>query len=537
LFNGILKRNRHFHSPATSSGCTAFVKTPKAKQTNIARKIRLLAIGALVPFATCGCAVGPDFVRPEPPKVDRYTAGRDPSGTVAAAGLAQSFKAEAQIPAEWWRLFGSAELDRTMSEALASNLTVQAAQANLRVSQDNLRAGEGVFYPQLDLGGAATRQKFSRQKFGQDLPGVIFNLFTLSATISYTLDIFGGERRSVENLGAQVDLQRANVLATYLTLSGNIVNTAVARAAYTAEIEALRNTIDLEKEQIRFTEMQVRSGTVPYSNLLSLQTQLSASEAALPPLEQSLAQAEHLLALLSGRSPAMGVPAPVGLSDLRLPLDLPLTVPSELVRQRPDILASEAQLHSASAEIGVATAALYPNFTLSGSYGVSSTKTNQLFTSAGSFWSFGADVTAPLFHGGTLWAQRQAAIDAYDQAAAKYRQTVLSAFTQVADTLRALEHDAETVEAQSRAVRTAEEALRLIEANYRAGLANYLQVLIANAQYLQAKIGYIQATAQRFQDTVALYVALGGGWWNGGNTATGPQSSREESAMAKSTDR
>jgi NodT family efflux transporter outer membrane factor (OMF) lipoprotein len=257
--------------------------------------------------------------------------------------------------------------------------------------------------------------------------------------------------------------------------------------------------------------------------LLSLQSQLAALEATLPPLRQKLSQTEHLLATLAGRTPAEWAPPVVEWSDLALPGELPITLPSQFVRQRPDILAAEAQLHSASAEIGVATAALFPSFALNGTYGVGSNTSNNLFKSSSSFWNLGANVTAPLFRGGTLWFGRQAAIDAYQLSLANYRQTVLSAFAQVADTLRALEHDAELVQAQSLALSASGEALRLIMANYQAGTANYVQVLIANNLYQQAKIGHLQAQTQRFQDTVALFVSLGGGWWNdeekvGGNT-------------------
>ncbi len=324
--------------------------------------------------------------------------------------------------------------------------------------------------------------------------------------------MFGGERRAVESLQAQVDFQHYTVLATYLTLSGNIVNAVIAQAAYGAQIQATEEFLSLEEEQLRITEVQAQAETVPYANVLSIQSQLAATEATLPPLQQKLNQTEHLVATLVGRAPAEWQLPPVGLADLTLPRDLPVTLPSELVRQRPDILAAEAQLHSASADIGVATAALFPSFILSGTYGVNNTSLTDLFTSTSGFWSLGANLTAPLFHGGTLWFQRKAAIEGYQQSLATYRETVLSAFAQVADTLRALEHDAETLQAQSQALEVAGGALRLIQVNYQAGIANYLQVLIADGQYQQAKIGYLQALAQRYQDTVALFVALGGGW-------------------------
>jgi NodT family efflux transporter outer membrane factor (OMF) lipoprotein len=256
-------------------------------------------------------------------------------------------------------------------------------------------------------------------------------------------------------------------------------------------------------------------GTVPLSNVLSLQSQQASIAATLPSLEQKIDQAADLLAALTGTTPANWKEAErVVLSDLPLPEDLPLTLPSQLVRQRPDVLVAEAELHVANASIGVATAAMLPSFTLSAGFGVNNASAGNLFGSQSPFWSLGAGLTQPILEEGSLNYQRKAAIDARDAQAALYRQTVLAAFEQVADTLRGLHHDADTLAAQFDAVETAERAMRLIHANYQGGIATYLQVLTADVQYLQAKIGYVQAVAQRLQDTVALYVALGGGWWN-----------------------
>jgi NodT family efflux transporter outer membrane factor (OMF) lipoprotein len=468
----------------------------------------------ILPLSLIGCAVGPNFVRPKPPPVERYTHKIGPTTTIPADGQAQHFEQSAKIAADWWRLFNSSKLDAVIKEAIANNPNLQAAQASLRQSQENLRAGYGIFFPQLDASFDATRQKFSPARFGGTFASSIFNLYTLTATVNYALDLFGGERRAVESLRAQVDFQRDTMIATYLTLTGNIVNAVIAHAAYSALINATEQMVSLQKEQVGITETQVQAGTVPYSNVLSLRSQLAATEATLPPLRQKISQTEHLLATLVGRTPAEWISPQIDLSDLTLPLNLPVTLPSELVRQRPDILAAEAQLHSASANIGVATAALFPSVTLTGTYGLNNTSIENLFKNTSSFWSLAANPTVPLFHGGTLWFKRKAAIESYKQSLANYHQTVLSAFAQVADTLRALEHDAETLNAQAKALDAAEGALHLIETNYQAGLVNYLQILVADGQYHQAKIGYLQAAAQRFQDTVALFVALGGGWWN-----------------------
>ncbi len=472
------------------------------------------AYGAIL-LSLTACAVGPDFVRPAPPETERYTRGATPAATATADGQEQRFDLGARIVGDWWLLFLSARLEAAVKEAIANNPGLQAAQASLRASQDSLRAGYGVFFPQLDASFDATRQKFSPARFGGSTPPSIFNLFTLSATVSYALDVFGGERRTVEGLGAQRDVQQALLLGTYLSITGNVVNAVIARAAYREEIKATEELIAIQREQAALTEKQAKAGTVPYANVLSLASQLAILETTLPPLQQKLSQTEHLLATLAGRAPAEWSPPQVELADLTLPTDLPLTLPSELVRRRPDILAAEASLHSASADIGVAPAALFPSFTLSGSYGFNNTSLGDLFSGNSSFWSLGANVTAPLFRGGTLWFQRQATMDRYQQSLATYRQTVLGALAQVADALRALENDALALDAQSRALRATQEGLQLVGANYEAGTASYLQVLVADGQYHQAKLGHIQAHAQRLQDTVALFVALGGRWWDG----------------------
>ncbi len=474
---------------------------------------RLLAALALTAAAS-GCAVGPDFRRPDAPAVAHYSSGMDPTGTTVAAGMAQRFAPGAEIGTEWWRLFNSEKLGSIVTEAIADNPDLAAAQESLRQSQDNLRAGYGIFFPWLGADAGATREKFSPLTFGGNFPGNVFNLFSLSGTISYPLDIFGGERRAIEGLAAQVDMQRATALATYLTLSSNIVDTVIARAAYRAEIDATEQLIQLQHQQVELAETQARAGTVPYSNVLSLESQLASYEATIPQLQQKLTQSDDLLATLAGHTPAEWAPPDMRLADLTLPADLPVSLPSDLVHQRPDILAAEATAHVASAGIGVATATMLPSVTLNGSYGTNNTVVNNLFSSAGHFWSFGADVNAPLFQGGTLWFQRKAAIDSYRQAMAAYRQTVLGAFAQVADTLRALDHDAASLQAQERALRAAEDALHLVQANYAAGIATYLDVLIADTQYYQATINDLQAVAIRYQDTVALFAALGGGWWN-----------------------
>jgi NodT family efflux transporter outer membrane factor (OMF) lipoprotein len=471
-----------------------------------------------------GCAVGPDYVRPQPPAVTQYTQGQEPIQTIAAAGQAQQFDYGEAIAADWWQVFNSPQLNEVIKEAVAQNRNLAAAEARLRQSQDLLRAGYGVFFPQETASFGAVRQKFSPVQFGIGTQGSTFSLFTPQVSATYLLDLFGGQRRHVEDLAAQVDYQGYTAQATYITLLGNVINAAIAQVAYQAQIDATEQIIAVVKEQLLITETQATAGTVPYASVVSLQTQLASTEASLPPLRQNLDKTNHLLAALVGRTPGQWTPPRLALKDITLPRKLPVTLPSELVRRRPDVLAAEAQLHSASAKIGVATAALLPNITLSADLGKNISDLTKLFGAAGQFWSVGGTLAQPLFQGGTLWHQRQAALEAYQASLADYQQVVVAAFQQVADSLRAVEHDAHTLKAQSEALHAATQSLQLTRANHQAGLVNYLQILTADNQYQQAQIGLIQAQALRLQDTAALYVALGGGWWHPGTKIAMSQS-------------
>jgi NodT family efflux transporter outer membrane factor (OMF) lipoprotein len=473
------------------------------------------AVPAAVLFLTlAGCVVGPDFVPPKAPAVDHYTTGTDPAATLNVDGVKQRFAPGASISAEWWRLFASQKIDTVVADAIAANPTIDAAAASLRQSQFDLRAGYGVFFPSAEADADAARQRYSGLKVGQETPGTIFNLFTLSASVSYAVDVFGGERRMVEGLGAAVVNQQNALLAAELMISANVTNTMIAKAAYLAELDATREIVALEREQVQLAQVKANAGTAPYSNVLSIESQFDSFEATIPGLQQKITQADDLLATLVDRTPAEWQAPDLRFEELTLPAELPVSLPSALVRQRPDILASEANLHQASTGIGVATAALLPSLSLGAGYGANNTAANDLFAKNASFWSIGANISQPLFEGGTLWFRRKAAIAQFDQAAASYRQTVLSAFAQVADTLRALEHDAAALEAQNRAVAAATESLHLVQSNYQAGLIDYTSILIADGQFYQARISDLAARAQRYQDTVALLVALGGGWWN-----------------------
>jgi NodT family efflux transporter outer membrane factor (OMF) lipoprotein len=461
------------------------------------------------------CTLGPNFERPEAPPVDRYTQEPEPSVTVAAEGKAQSFRYGAEIGAEWWRLFGSEELDGVVKAAVTENQTLQAAQSRLRQSREILNAGYGAYFPQVDGTLSASREKFPSANFGGGFETNIFTLYTASAAVSYNFDLFGRTRRTVEGLQAQVDYQQCERDATYLTLVGNIVNTAIAQAGYQAQIEENEKIVEFERQQLKVTEAQAEAGMIPRADVLSVRSLLAGTEATLPPLRKLLSQSRNLLALLVGRAPEAWSPPSLRLDKIALPSDLPVSLPSVLVQRRPDIMAAESLLHVASANIGVATASMFPSLTLTANYGQATNTPGNLFKSVSNYWDYGASLAGPLFHGGTLWFQRKAAIEAYQESLANYRQTVLTAFTQVADALRALEYDALTLRAQAQALASAEESLSLVKANYEAGVDSYLDLLVADRLYRVASVGYVQALVVRLQDTSALFVALGGGGWNG----------------------
>jgi NodT family efflux transporter outer membrane factor (OMF) lipoprotein len=470
---------------------------------------------ALLLAGAAACAVGPDFRRPDPPPITRYGT-RQPERTLTAGGTAQIVRAGQQLAAAWWELFRSAQVDALVHAALAHNASLQVARANLKRSEYLMRAGYGVFYPQLDARASPSRQRFNPAQFGSTQPASVFNLYTLGGTISYTLDVFGGQRRSVEALRAQLDVQCYSLAAARLTVTSNVVNTAIARAGYAEAITASEELVKALREQVGIAKIQFEAGTAAYAPVLSLEAQLGSTAATIPPLRQRLAQSESLLATLVGGNLA-NTPLPaLRLADLTLPQELPVVLPARLVRQRPDVLIAEATLHVSTANVGVATAALFPTITLQGSVGANSSSLPDLLSPSSFVWNLAANILAPIFHGGTLTNQRKAAIEAHRASLASYRDTVLAAVSNVEVSLSALVHDAELVVENDRALTAASGARDLLVANYRAGLANYLDVLTADVQYHRARITSIEARTQRLQDTVALFVAVGGGWSTSG---------------------
>jgi NodT family efflux transporter outer membrane factor (OMF) lipoprotein len=479
----------------------------------------ILFVAAMTVGILAGCAAGPDFHRPSPPGTKGYTETPLASETASAPGVggdAQGFMTGRDIPSQWWTLFQSRSLDNLIHQALADSPTLAASQAALRQAQENWRAQLGELFPSVDAGFSANRSKFTGASFGQpNQPGGVFTLYNASVSVSYTLDLFGGTRRGLEELKAQVDYQHYLLEGAYLTLTSNIVTAAFQEGSLRSQIRATKEILKAEDEQLTLVEQQFQLGGASRADVLAQQTQLAQTRTTLPPLEKQLSQTRHLLAVLAGKPPGDAATLPeFDITDLKLLRELPVSLPSVLVRQRPDILASEEQLHSASALIGVATANMFPKLTLSGNYGSQSTLIGDLFSSGTNVWSIGAGLVQPIFRAGELTAKRRAAIAAYDQAEAQYRETVLLAFKNVADVLRALEKDAETLKAQSDAESAARESLELSRNQYELGAVSYLVLLNAERQHQQASIALVQAQAARFADTAALFQALGGGWWN-----------------------
>jgi NodT family efflux transporter outer membrane factor (OMF) lipoprotein len=477
-------------------------------------------VAAAVISGLAGCSVGPHFRQPEAPATSLYTSAPLPAETAAApvpGGEAQRLVWGKEIPAEWWELFRSESLNRLICQAFEGSPTLTAALAALHQAQENLQAQRGaLLFPKTDAALKAERQKVSSAVSGQAIAaGTQFDLFNASVNVSYSLDLFGGAHRELEAMQSQVDYQSFLVEAAYLTLTSNVVTTAIKEASLRAQIGITNEILRVQEKLSGIVGRQFELGSVSRTDVLSQQTQLAQTRAAIPPREKALSQTRHSLSVLIGKLPGEASDLPeFDLDGLQLPKELPVSLPSSLVRQRPDIRASEALLHAASAQIGVATANLYPQITLTGNYGSQATRHEDLFGSGTSVWNIAAGLLQPVFHGGELLAKRRAAVAAYDQTAAQYRETVLQAFQNVADVLRALENDARTLSAQAEAEASARHTFDLAQEQFQLGAVSYLSLLNAERQYQQTRIGLVEAQAARFADTAAMFQALGGGWWN-----------------------
>jgi NodT family efflux transporter outer membrane factor (OMF) lipoprotein len=481
----------------------------RAATSSRTRAIAAVSVVALL----AGCAVGPDFVTPPAPQTKDYEVGGTPQPTVENSTEAQQqFAMGKKVSGSWWQLFHSAQLDGVLQQAVAGNQTLVTAQANLAQAQQGIAQASGALWPQVDIGAGAHRLRVNQQAVGVPGPGPIVSLFSIGPTLSYAVDPFGGNRRRVEQQEATAQFQGYQLDAAYLTLTGGAASQAVQIASARAQIQAVNTIIADDERNLELIRSQRRAGEATQMEVQLAESQLAADRTLLPPLRQQVSVARHALAILVGKAPGDWAPPDFDLAEFTLPQDLPVTLPSELVRQRPDILASEAQLHAASAAVGVATAQLYPNLNLTASFTQEALKPSKLFNPAASIFDVGVNLLAPVFHGGALRAQKQAAVDAFDGALATYKQTVLTSFQQVADTLQALVHDAELLDAQQRALQSAEESLRLTRTTFRYGNVGILQVLDAQRQAEQARLGYVRAQAQRYLDSITLFTAMGGGW-------------------------
>jgi NodT family efflux transporter outer membrane factor (OMF) lipoprotein len=472
---------------------------------------RLGGLGAGVLLSAC--AVGPNYHRPAAANPDRYTHDAAP---VAAGSVAAPHYVNGQdIPAQWWALYHSPTLDALVRSALSGSPTLQAARATLRQAQENVYAQESSFLPFIDGNAQAKRAKLNGAEIGiPSSPGFLYTLYNASVSVSYTFDIWGENRRMVESAQAQAENAHFQEEGAYLTLTSNVVTAFVTLASLQEQIDATQRIVDDDRKNLEIVQRQFDLGGASKVDVLTQESQLAQEVATLPALRKQQALAEDQLAVYLGRTPSELQPVKATLADIQLPQEVPLSLPSKLVEQRPDVRAQEALVHSASAQVGVAIANMLPQLTLSANYGQAALTSDYIFKSASNIWSLAGSLDAPIFHGGQLLHRRRAADAALEQAAAQYRQTVLVAFQNVADALRAASADADALAAQTQANDVAAHSLAIASAQYKAGGVSFLTLLTAERAYHQANIALVQARAARLSDSAALFQALGGGWWN-----------------------
>ncbi|MGA7951754.1 MAG: efflux transporter outer membrane subunit [Thiobacillaceae bacterium] len=475
----------------------------------------------VLPISLCGAvlagcaAVGPDFKTPAAPSVSNYLRANSPTTTVSSPGVlgnAQSFVIGQGMPPDWWTSFGSATLDELVSKALLGSPSLAAAEAALRQAREIHAAQAGsTLYPTVDANLGANRSVFSPASVGQSGgSGNVFNLYNAGIAVNYNLDLFGHNRRALEALAAQADYQAFQLAGARLTLAANVVTAAFAQAQLAAQIEATEAILRAQQAQLDIARKRLELGAAAKTDVLTLQTQAEQTAAGIPPLRNQLQQADHLLAVLIGQAPGSADIPRFKLAEFTLPDKLPVVVPSELVRQRPDIQASTALLHAATAQYDVAVSDLYPQINLSASLGTEALTTGALFGPGSMIWSLAGKLAQPLFNAG-LKAGSNAAEAAMEEAGANYKQTVLEGLRNVADALRQLDSDAQRLQAQASADASAQQSLDLVQQQYQLGAASYLQLLTAQQQVQQARIALIAAQAARLADTAALYQAMGGG--------------------------
>lgn len=466
-----------------------------------------------------GCAVGPDFTKPSPPHVIDYSANPIATTTETAninGGQAQRFVSGGEIPSDWWTLFHSPQLNALIEQALANNSDLEAAQAALASAHESTRAQRGAYFPTVTAGYSASREQDPSGALAP-IPSsnaFLYNLYTPQVSVSFVPDVFGLNRRRVESAQAQEQAVRYRLIATDITLSSNVAAAAIQQASLQAQVDATRKLVDINTKIVEILQYQYSRGYASRLDLAAQESQLAQTNASLPPLRLQLAQQRDQMAVLTGHFSSEAPGETVDLASLQLPTDLPVTLPSKLVEQRPDVLQAESNLHDASAQIGIAEANRFPNLTLSGTAGHTGLAVGQTFASGSGFWNLAAELTAPIIDGGALLHQQRAAKANYDQAAAQYRSAVLTAFQNVADTLAALDEDADALKATAKAANAAKLMLDLSQRQWKDGYASRLTLLNAEQADLQAQVALLHAQASRFTDTAALFQALGGGWWN-----------------------
>jgi len=482
---------------------------------------------SLVGMVLTSCALGPDFERPAAPDAS-YSSRPLPAETAAvdaASGVAQRFLPGESVAGEWWTLFQSPAINALVDEAIANNPTLEAAEASLRQADSIYRAESDSFFPYIQ-GDANFNRAQSYQGFqGPGASRSPYSVATAQVSVSYSPDIFGATQRTVESFGARRENARFQKEAAFLALTSNVVLTAIEEASLSAQVAATGEILAAQDEQLGVLRKQLELGGIPEVQVLQQLTAVAQTRATLAPLQKAQSAARNRLLALVGRFPNQDKGEVIDLARLSLPRELPVSLPSDLVAQRPDIRAAEATLHAASADIGVATANIFPRLTLNANYGSSAGSIQDLFGAGTGIWGIGAGLLQPIWRGGELFHRRRAVIAAYDAAAAQYRGTVLGAFQNVADVLRALEFDAVALAAQVDAESAARENFDIARLQLETGGTSFLAFLDAQRSYQQARIALVQAQANRFSDTAALFVALGGGW----------EARERESAAARTT--
>ena len=453
-----------------------------------------------------GCAVGPNYERPGAPALSSYAM----AGDASAANV--QLTPSASAPAGWWTSL-SPQLDPLVSEALAHNQTLAQADANLQEARADLAATRGEALPQVNASTSAVRERINTASFGfTGFPSPTISLYSVGGSVGFDVDIFGGHRRAIERDEAHAVAQQARVDAAYLTVTGNVVRQAVLVAGLRAKVAAQDEIIAGDQRVLDMVHRAIHAGGQPPAAANTIQAQLAEDQAAAPGLRQQLAEARHRLALYVGQAPSAWTAPDLDIAAFSAPETIPVSLPSELVRRRPDILAAEADLHAATAQIGVDTAALYPNLSIAASWTQSAIDPSSLFEGTSAGWSVGPSLTAPIFHGGTLRAHVQRANAAQRAALAAYQETVLEAFVQVADVMSAIGNAQQTLAAQQQAVQTADRNVNNAQFAYRNGAGTLLNVVDAQRQANRARLGAVDAQVSLYQNIAALYVASAADW-------------------------